>query len=173
MKKRISVIITLIIMLLLAFSTSAAAYMTGDVDGNGKHTAADARLVLRYSAKLEKLNDEQLSVADVDYNGKVSASDARYILRVSAKLDKPFGEIDTEKFKNVLFDGLQSRKKLLELREISEVLTRKISEAVFDEFQFNRYLVSEKATDENGNAIYRYRSNTDDSDIIERTEQVF
>ncbi len=111
MKKRISVIITLIIMLLLAFSTSAAAYMTGDVDGNGKHTAADARLVLRYSAKLEKLNDEQLSVADVDYNGKVSASDARYILRVSAKLDKPFGEIDTEKhllLKNRKLGGCQT-----------------------------------------------------------------
>lgn len=60
------------------------------------------------------------------------------------------GDVDTERFKNVLFDGLQSRQKLLELREISEVLTKKISEAVFDEYQFNRYLVSEKGTDENG-----------------------
>lgn len=63
------------------------------------------------------------------------------------------GEIDTERFKNILFDGLQSRKKLLELREISEVLTKKITEAVFDEFQFNRYLVSEKGLDENGKAV--------------------
>ncbi len=63
------------------------------------------------------------------------------------------GEIDTERFKNVLFDGLQSRKKLLELREISEILTKKITEAVFDEFQFNRYLVSEKGLDENGKAV--------------------
>lgn len=63
------------------------------------------------------------------------------------------GEIDAERFKNVLFDGLQSRQKLLELREISEVLTKKITEAVFDEFQFNRYLVSEKGLDENGKAV--------------------
>ena len=33
------------------------------------------------------------------------------------------------------------------------------------------YHLAEIATDENGNAIYRYRSNTDDSDIIERTEE--
>ena len=113
MKKRISVIITFILLLLLAFSLSASAYSTGDIDGNGKHTAADARLVLRYSAKLEKLNAEQLKVADVDYNGKVTASDARYILRVSAKLDKPFGEIDTAKhilLRNRKKGGCQSLK---------------------------------------------------------------
>ena len=33
------------------------------------------------------------------------------------------------------------------------------------------YHLAEIATDENGNAIYRYRSNTEDSDIIELTEE--
>lgn len=43
--------------------------------------------------------------------------------------------------------------KLEKLREISEVLTKKISDAVSDERQFNRYLISEKASDENGKPI--------------------
>lgn len=106
MKKRLVGIISGIIALILSFTVSAFAYNTGDVDGNGKHTAADARLVLRYSAKLENFNAEQKKAADVDNNGKVSAADARYILRVSAKLDKPFGQIDTEKHLM-----LQNRKK--------------------------------------------------------------
>ena len=62
--------------------------MTGDVDGNNKVTAADARMVLRYSAKLENLTDNQQKVADVDNSGKVTAADARMILRVAAKLDE-------------------------------------------------------------------------------------
>ena len=59
----------------------------GDVDGNGKITAADARLALRISAKLEKATELQTTVADMDKNGKITAADARKILRISAKLE--------------------------------------------------------------------------------------
>lgn len=62
----------------------------GDVDLNGKITASDARLALRYSAKLEKLTQEQLRNADVNKDKKVTSSDARIILRVSAGLEKGF-----------------------------------------------------------------------------------
>jgi uncharacterized protein YcbK (DUF882 family) len=53
----------------------------GDVDGNGKITAADARLALRASAKLENLTDKQKKSADIDGDGKVTAKDAREILQ--------------------------------------------------------------------------------------------
>ena len=65
----------------------AEPVVKGDVNGDGKVTASDARQALRASARLEKLSDKQISAADMDNDGKVTASDARTILRKSAKLD--------------------------------------------------------------------------------------
>lgn len=59
----------------------------GDADGDGKVTSKDARLVLRYSANLEKFDERQISVSDVNFDKKVNAIDARIILRVSARLE--------------------------------------------------------------------------------------
>lgn len=58
----------------------------GDVDGNGKISAVDARRALRTSAKLVLLTALEQSSADINKDGKVSATDARTILRVSANL---------------------------------------------------------------------------------------
>ena len=62
---------------------------TGDVDGDGKITSADARLALRASVKLETYRDgtAQFVSADVDKDGKITSADARTILRVSVKLE--------------------------------------------------------------------------------------
>jgi len=62
-------------------------YMLGDVNGDNKVTASDARLALRISAKLEAATDIQLKAADLNGDGKVTASEARRILRYSAKLE--------------------------------------------------------------------------------------
>lgn len=62
--------------------------MSGDLDGNRKITAADARLALRIAAKLETGNNHQLMVADMNKDGKITAADARKILRISAKLER-------------------------------------------------------------------------------------
>ena len=59
----------------------------GDVNMDGKLNAADARLVLRVSARLEELTDEILSIGDVTGDNKITAADARTILRKSAKLE--------------------------------------------------------------------------------------
>ncbi len=59
----------------------------GDADGDGKITAADARLILRRAAKLVVFTPEQEARADVDGDGKITAKDARMVLRVAAKLD--------------------------------------------------------------------------------------
>ncbi|MDR1630284.1 MAG: dockerin type I domain-containing protein [Oscillospiraceae bacterium] len=60
--------------------------LKGDVNKDGKITAADARSILRFSAKLETPTPEQAVIADVDADGKITAADARTTLRVSAGL---------------------------------------------------------------------------------------
>ena len=65
--------------------------MPGDVNGDGKVLANDARTVLRVSAKLESLDDAGLrTAADVNEDGQILADDARQILRYSAKLISEF-----------------------------------------------------------------------------------
>ncbi len=52
----------------------------GDADGDGKVTAADARLILRASVGLEEV---PLEKGDIDGDGKITASDAREVLNES------------------------------------------------------------------------------------------
>ena len=59
---------------------------SGDLDGDGKVTAKDARLALRIAAGLAKATLYQLRVGDLNGNGKIDSSDARMILRKAAKL---------------------------------------------------------------------------------------
>lgn len=65
-------------------------YIVGDVNGDGKITAADARIVLRISAKLDSMENYNLPLEafDVTGDGKITAADARKVLRISAKLEK-------------------------------------------------------------------------------------
>ncbi len=61
----------------------------GDVDGDGKVSAADALEVLKSVVGKVTLTDEQIVVADVDGSGKVDAADALDILKkVVGKIDK-------------------------------------------------------------------------------------
>ena len=58
----------------------------GDIDDDGKVTAADARLALRAAVGLELLNEEQKKYADVNNDGEITAADAREILRIATGL---------------------------------------------------------------------------------------
>ena len=57
-----------------------------DVDGNGEIQATDARLALRASVNLEKVEGVYKTAADTDGDGSINASDARTILRRSVGL---------------------------------------------------------------------------------------
>lgn len=59
----------------------------GDVDGDGKIAAADARVALRASVGLESLSDWQTKAANVENNEKIDAAAARLILRASVGLE--------------------------------------------------------------------------------------
>ena len=66
--------------------TYRASDCLGDVNFNGKIQADDARRILRYAAKIDRINNEMKSVCDVDSNGHVNAADARIVLRCAARL---------------------------------------------------------------------------------------
>ena len=70
-------------------SVEKLSFIVGDVNGDGKITAADARIVLRISAKIVKAEDYNLPLEAFDMNGdgNLTAADARLILRKSAKLE--------------------------------------------------------------------------------------
>lgn len=62
----------------------------GDVDFSGKVESGDARIVLRVSVDLERMEKgtDVFLAADADKNGKVEAADARLILRASVGLEQ-------------------------------------------------------------------------------------
>lgn len=93
MKKILMILSASLLTILLAFSISAKTVKLGDVSGDGKITASDARKILRFAATLDECDDETRLIADVDGNGKIVAADARKVLRVAAHLDEEFGDI--------------------------------------------------------------------------------
>ncbi len=60
----------------------------GDVNNDGKVTAADARTILRYSVSLENISEEDIAYANIDFDDRISASDARLTLRTSVALEQ-------------------------------------------------------------------------------------
>ena len=58
-----------------------------DIDGSGKITAADARLALRASAKIDTIDGVYAFAADATGDGRITAADARAILRKAAGLE--------------------------------------------------------------------------------------
>lgn len=90
MKKRIFAMLMVLVLVFSAVpAVSAAALTTGDSDGDGKITAADARFTLRCSVKLETPDAQQKKVLDVNKDGVLSAADARSVLRRSVGLSDP------------------------------------------------------------------------------------
>lgn len=60
----------------------------GDVDQDGKISAADARIVLRASVGLESITAIMKKRGDIDKDSMLSASDARHVLRTAVGLEK-------------------------------------------------------------------------------------
>ena len=70
-------------------SISKLDYLVGDADNNGQINAADARLILRVSAKIDKIESLKVPFAVLDMNkdNQITAADARIALRIAAKLE--------------------------------------------------------------------------------------
>lgn len=87
MKKFLSAILLVIVLICTSLLFANAYTITGDVDNDGTVKASDARLVLRASVGLEILSEEQKTVSDINNDRKITASDARSILRASVGLE--------------------------------------------------------------------------------------
>ncbi len=99
MKKILSVLISLLMTVCLcitgAFASEdiaekpdSACADSGDADGDKAIDAADARLVLRASVGLEKLDEKQTARGDMNSDGVIKSEDARFILRLAVELEK-------------------------------------------------------------------------------------
>lgn len=75
----------------LCFAPRAAAdagfARAGDIDGDGRISAADARVALRAAVGLSLLADEIQPFADADGDGSLTAADARLVLRAAVGLE--------------------------------------------------------------------------------------
>lgn len=78
------------LMLIFPINAYASSVPAGDIDLDGRVTAADARLALRFSVGLESFSPEQEIISDIDKSGKTEAGDARLILRMSVGLEEIF-----------------------------------------------------------------------------------
>ncbi len=61
---------------------------SGDVNADGRITAADARLILRFSAGIQRYTVAQQAKADINGDGRITAADARLVLRIAASMNK-------------------------------------------------------------------------------------
>ena len=94
MKKISAVLFAVLLTALLAVGASAKTAKLGDINSDGDITAADARLILRFSATIDIPTQEQAVLSDVNGDNNVTAADARIVLRVAATIDPALGEIE-------------------------------------------------------------------------------
>ena len=75
--------------LVLPDGTEHTIVVLGDVNGDGRVLAGDARLALRSAVGLESLEDSYYKAANVNSVSEVEVADARMILRASVHLEDP------------------------------------------------------------------------------------
>lgn len=78
----------LFLVLITFITTNSYGFAYGDVDFDGKVTAADSRLILGASTNSTKLSTSQKKLADINRDGKVTSADARLALRTSVGTEK-------------------------------------------------------------------------------------
>ena len=84
MKKIISTILALAIMMTMCITAFSASGKLGDVNGDNKISAVDARMVLQCVAGLITKTEQITTNGDVNEDGKITAVDARMILQIVA-----------------------------------------------------------------------------------------
>ncbi len=72
---------------ILVDEDTAPAVLLGDVNGDGRINARDARALLRYIAGLDESGTIEEAAADFNGDGRINARDARALLRAIAGLD--------------------------------------------------------------------------------------
>lgn len=82
----LAVVLVVILSVFMTTVAGAVRYM-GDINGDGKVRSDDARMILRHTARIESLSEEQQKYADLTGDGKILSEDARLVLRMAARLE--------------------------------------------------------------------------------------
>lgn len=61
--------------------------MYGDINGDGLVTAVDSLAIMRYSAQMGTLTDNQIIAADINGDGQITTVDALYVMRYTALMN--------------------------------------------------------------------------------------
>ena len=172
-KTIVSLSVTLAVALCLFGSVHAA--VAGDVNGDGKVTAADARLALRYAVDLEDLSAEATQAADMNNDGYVSAADARLILRKAVGLPlngSQLTENDLPADAKILYltfdDGPSAR--TIEILDILDEYDAKATFFVVNGYSYN-YLYKEEV--DRGHSIGLHSDTHEFSEIYASTDAFF
>ena len=70
-----------------AENMNTESHLIGNVTGDDRVTASDARMILRAAVSMGAIPDDLLPYADIDQNGRITAADARRVLRFCVGLD--------------------------------------------------------------------------------------
>ena len=130
---------------------------SGDVDGDGSVTSADALTILRNSLELDELTDAQKKSADLDGDGKITSNDALTALRISLGLDSapvPSGDGDIE-FSVIADDQTAG---ITEIRTVSGTVTIPPCSALIlvPKSEYDRVKLQSTAPEQNAELIVRH-----------------
>lgn len=90
-----AVLVCALLISAMSMFAGAATILLGDVDGDGRVSSGDARLILRHAVNIEDLPEEFLIAADIDQNDTINTRDARTTLRTAVRLEDQI-TIETE-----------------------------------------------------------------------------
>ena len=152
-KKALSVLLAAVLLLLSALPCFAAGQAYGDVDADGLHSAADARMALRFAVGLDTPTDAQKAAADANEDGAVTAADARLILRMAVGLESPFALLTysvAHPYYNKTFTQIHPTRNYVELAldivsewccyyTVHDVLTPVLERMGYNEDEIERY----------------------------------
>lgn len=94
LKRMLSIVVLCcIITQLFSLTAFATTELKGDVNGDGKVSVSDARMVLNHLAKLEEISEDGLYFADFDGDTTITFNDARNILLASIDLPPEYLEL--------------------------------------------------------------------------------
>ncbi|MCQ2470539.1 MAG: SH3 domain-containing protein [Clostridia bacterium] len=95
LKRAISFLLAIVVLICPLMLHSAAATAMGDVNGDGNLNSADALSVLQHSVSLITLSADMQKVADVNWDGAINSTDALEILLVVTGIKTSFPEKPT------------------------------------------------------------------------------
>lgn len=136
-------------------------FYIGDINSDGYITAADSRLVLKFSAKQIRLTERQCVLADSNSNKVVNAQDARSILRIAAKIEK------TKKCPQAASANTDSRISKYDKRKKYTTYLKGFSTNIMDESVFSKIKALEDYCKQLGNVATFYYTDVNNEYFIQ------